>query len=84
MFTTIGILQRLYQRDAQGAEDSSHLDVSMLACQWACLENAFARYLNTGVVPSPIGSRHPSAVVWELQLFQIFQHRQLPKHIVPY
>jgi len=65
MFTTIGVLQRLYERDAQGVEDSSHLDVSMLACQWACLENAFARYLNTGVVPSPIGSRHPSSTPFE-------------------
>ncbi|MFT5113652.1 MAG: CoA:oxalate CoA-transferase [Parasphingorhabdus sp.] len=65
LFTTIGILQRLYERDAQGVEETSHLDVSMLACQWVCLENAFARYLNAGIVPGPIGSRHPSITPFE-------------------
>jgi len=64
LFCTIGILQRLYQRDAQ-SEQTDHLDVSMLACQWACLENAFARYLNAGIVPGPIGSRHPSMTPFE-------------------
>ncbi|KIC20419.1 CaiB/BaiF CoA transferase family protein [Leisingera sp. ANG-Vp] len=65
LFTTIGIMQRLYERDAKGAEETSHLDVSMLACQWVCLENAFARYLNAGIVPGPIGSRHPSMTPFE-------------------
>ena len=65
LFTTIGIMQRLYQRDAQQAQQTSHLDVSMLACQWACLENAFARYLNAGIVARPIGSRHPSMTPFE-------------------
>ncbi len=65
LFTTIGILQQLYERDAQGAKETSHLDVSMLACQWVCLENAFARYLNAGIVPGPIGSRHPSMTPFE-------------------
>ncbi|KIC08999.1 hypothetical protein RA19_17015 [Leisingera sp. ANG-M1] len=65
LFTTIGIMQRLYERDAKGAGETSHLDVSMLACQWVCLENAFARYLNAGIVPGPIGSRHPSMAPFE-------------------
>ena len=65
LFTTIGILQRLYERDAKGVAQPSHLDVSMLACQWVCLENAFARYLNAGIVPGPIGSRHPSMTPFE-------------------
>ena len=65
LFTTIGILQRLYERDANGGGPGSTLDVSMLACQWACLENAFARYLNAGIVPGPIGSRHPSITPFE-------------------
>jgi crotonobetainyl-CoA:carnitine CoA-transferase CaiB-like acyl-CoA transferase len=65
LFTTIGILQRLYERDVQGAQQTSHLDVSMLGCQWVCLENAFARYLNAGIVPGPIGSRHPSMAPFE-------------------
>lgn len=65
LFTSVGIMQRLYERDAQGVENTSHLDVSMLACQWVCLENAFARYLNAGIVPGPIGSRHPSMAPFE-------------------
>lgn len=65
LFTTIGILQRLYERDVQGAQNSAHLDVSMLACQWVCLENAFARYLNAGIVAGPLGSRHPSMTPFE-------------------
>lgn len=65
LFTTIGILERLYARDANGAEKPAPLDVSMLACQWVCLENAFARYLNAGIVAGPIGSRHPSITPFE-------------------
>ena len=38
----------------------------MLACQWACLENAFARYLNAGIQPGPIGSAHPSMTPFEV------------------
>ena len=65
LFATVGILERLYQRDARGAPTTDPLDVSMLACQWACLENAFARYLNAGIVAAPIGSRHPSMTPFE-------------------
>jgi CoA:oxalate CoA-transferase len=36
------------------------VDISMLDCQVAFLENAIARYVATGVVPGPLGSRHPS------------------------
>ena len=65
LFATIGILERLYRRDAQDAAPGPGLDVSMLACQWVCLENAFARYLNAGIVAGPIGSRHPSMTPFE-------------------
>lgn len=65
LFAALGIMERLYRRDAGGEEISSPLDVSMLACQWACLENAFARYLNAGIVPEPIGSCHPSMTPFE-------------------
>ena len=37
-----------------------HVDVSMLDCQVAMLENAIARYQTTGAVPGPLGTRHPS------------------------
>jgi CoA:oxalate CoA-transferase len=35
------------------------IDVSMLDCQVAIQENAFVRYLNTGEIPQPLGTRHP-------------------------
>lgn len=66
LFATIGILERLYQRDARGQEKTPGLDVSMLACQWVSLENAFARYLNAGVVAAPLGSRHPSMTPFDV------------------
>jgi crotonobetainyl-CoA:carnitine CoA-transferase CaiB-like acyl-CoA transferase len=66
LFAAVGIMERLYRRDARAEDASEVLDVSMLACQWACLENAFARYLNTGIVPEPIGSGHPSMTPFEV------------------
>ncbi len=65
LFATIGIVDRLYRRDARGEAPGATLDVSMLGCQWACLENAFARYLNAGIVAAPLGSRHPSMTPFE-------------------
>jgi CoA:oxalate CoA-transferase len=38
------------------------IDVAMLDCQLAILENAIARYMVTGVSPKPQGNRHPSIV----------------------
>ena len=35
------------------------VDISMLDCQIAILENAFVRYFATGEAPEPIGTRHP-------------------------
>ncbi len=66
LFAAVGILERLYRRDACAEPVTSALDVSMLACQWACLENAFARYLNAGIVAAPLGSRHPSMVPFDV------------------
>ncbi|MGI8793270.1 MAG: CaiB/BaiF CoA transferase family protein [Acidimicrobiales bacterium] len=58
LFTTIGVLAALRERDATGV--GQLVDVAMLDCQVAILENAVARYAATGEVPGPIGSRHPS------------------------
>ena len=41
------------------------IDVAMLDCQVAILENAIARYSATGEVPGPIGARHPSITPFE-------------------
>lgn len=65
LFATIGILARLYDRDTKKGAPQSPLDISMLSCQLALLENAYARFLNAGEIPQPIGSRHPSMVPFE-------------------
>jgi len=65
LFGTVGILARLYERDAGGQADQKPLDISMLSCQLALLENAYARFLNSTEVPVPLGSRHPSIAPFE-------------------
>jgi CoA:oxalate CoA-transferase len=58
LFTTIGIAAALYDRKTTGR--GGKVDVAMLDSQVAILENAIARYVATGDVPGPLGSRHPS------------------------
>jgi CoA:oxalate CoA-transferase len=58
LYGVIAILAALRERDLTGA--GRHLDIAMLDCQVAWLEDALARYSTTGKVPGPIGSRHPS------------------------
>jgi CoA:oxalate CoA-transferase len=57
LFTAIGLLTALHERDRSG--EGQMLDISMLDCQIAVLENAFMRYFATGQVPRPMGTRHP-------------------------
>ncbi|MEE9247574.1 MAG: CaiB/BaiF CoA-transferase family protein, partial [Dehalococcoidia bacterium] len=57
LFTAVGILAALHERERSG--QGQMLDVAMLDCQLALLENAFARYFATGQAPGPIGTRHP-------------------------
>lgn len=63
LFTAIGILTALYNRTVTGK--GQMVDVAMLDCQVAILENAIARYVTTGVAPKPIGNRHPSITPFE-------------------
>lgn len=63
MFTVIGILTALHERESSGK--GQMVDVAMLDCQVALLENAIARYEITGEVPVPIGNRHPSIAPFE-------------------
>ncbi|MCP4039594.1 MAG: CoA transferase [bacterium] len=58
LFACAGINAALFER-AQTSEGRK-IDVGMMDCQVAILENAIARYQATGDVPGPIGSRHPS------------------------
>lgn len=58
VFCAIGILGALEARHHTGK--GQMVDVAMLDCQVAILENAVSRYLTTGKDPVPIGNRHPS------------------------
>ncbi len=63
LFTAIGVIAALYDRDRTG--EAKRVDVAMLDAQVATLENAIARYVATGEVPGPLGSRHPSITPFE-------------------
>jgi CoA:oxalate CoA-transferase len=58
IFTAFGVVTALEVRHRLG--HGQKIDISMLDCQVAVLENAIARYITTGVSPVPIGNRHPS------------------------
>jgi CoA:oxalate CoA-transferase len=58
-FLATGILAALHRRDKD--REPQWVDVGMLDCQIALLENAFSRYLNTGEIPQREGYRHPVA-----------------------
>ena len=63
LFISIGINAALYDRQKTGK--GMFVDVSMLDCQIAILENAIARYLSKNEIPKPMGSRHPSIAPFE-------------------
>lgn len=64
LFAAVGILAALHERDRSG--EGQVLDVSMLDAQVALCENALSRYLATGGVPGPLGSRHPISCPFQL------------------
>jgi CoA:oxalate CoA-transferase len=66
IFTSTGIVSALYQREKTGK--GQKVDVSMLDCQLAILENALVRYQVEGKPPAPLGTRHPT-----ITPFQAFQ-----------
>jgi CoA:oxalate CoA-transferase len=63
LFTAIGILAALHERERSG--EGQLVDVAMLDCQLAVLENAYMRYFATGTPPGPLGTRHPSATPFQ-------------------
>lgn len=63
LFTAIGVLAALHERERSG--QGQFVDVSMLDCQIAILENAIVRYFATGQIPGPLGTRHPSATPFQ-------------------
>ena len=63
LFATIGITSALHHRALTG--EGGMIDVAMLDCQIAILENAIVRHATTGEVPGPLGTRHPSIVPFD-------------------
>ena len=63
LYSVIGILTALRERETSG--HGQLLDISMLDCQIAILENAVARYFATGQEPQRIGTRHPSTTPFQ-------------------
>lgn len=64
LYAVIGTQAALMRRARTG--QGERVDVSMLDCQVALLENAIARYGALGSVPGPIGSRHPSMAPFDV------------------
>lgn len=63
LFGVAGILSSVVEREKTG--QGMMVDVAMLDCQVAILENAIARYFADGQVPGPLGARHPSITPFE-------------------
>ncbi len=63
LFTSIGIQSALINR--YKTKKGSFIDISMLDCQIAILENAVSRYFAEKKVPLKLGSRHPSICPFE-------------------
>jgi len=63
LYGAIGVLAALREREQSGR--GQLVDLSMLDCQIAILENAYMRYHVTGEIPEKLGTRHPSAVPFQ-------------------
>ncbi len=63
-FAALSIVSALHQRHETGK--GQYVDTAMLDCQVTLMENAFARYFATGTSPGPLGTRHPSAVPFQV------------------
>lgn len=64
LYAAIGIQSALLKRSRTGLGE--RVDIGMLDCQVALLENAIARHSATGAVPSPLGTRHPSITPFDM------------------
>jgi CoA:oxalate CoA-transferase len=63
LYTAIGVLAALHERERSGK--GQLVDISMLDCQIAILENAFSRYFATGIPPKALGTRHPAVTPFQ-------------------
>jgi crotonobetainyl-CoA:carnitine CoA-transferase CaiB-like acyl-CoA transferase len=63
LFSTVGILAALRERDASGR--GQRVEVSLMSSLLAALINQASGYLGAGFVPGPLGNRHPSIAPYE-------------------
>lgn len=63
LYLAIGVGAALYRRTLSG--EGCKIDISMLDCQVAILEDAVTTYAKTGVVPGPLGTQHPSVAPFQ-------------------
>ncbi|MCD5413477.1 MAG: CoA transferase [Clostridiales bacterium] len=63
LFTTIAILTALTNRSTTGK--GQKVDIAMLDCKVAILENAIARFTVSNEIPKPIGNKHSAIVPFE-------------------
>ncbi len=63
LYMAIAVNAALLHRERTG--EATMVDIGMLDCQIALLENAVMRYGVTGEVPGPLGARHPTIAPFE-------------------
>ncbi|TAL89629.1 MAG: CoA transferase [Candidimonas sp.] len=63
VFAALAVVAALFKRERTG--QSSRVDIAMLHCQLALLENAVGRYLNAGEIARREGSRHPKVTPFQ-------------------
>ena len=64
LFAAVGVLAALHDREQTG--EGQLVDIAMLDCQVAVLENAVARCAAAGEAPGPLGARHPSITPFDV------------------
>ncbi len=75
LFLAVGISSALLLRQRTG--QGTKVDVAMLDCQLAILENALTTHLVTGEIPGPQGTRHPN-----IAPFQMFTARDGRRFVI--
>jgi crotonobetainyl-CoA:carnitine CoA-transferase CaiB-like acyl-CoA transferase len=63
LYAVTGILAALHERERTG--QGQHVEVTLMAAALASLLNQGSAYLLAGVVPGPLGNRHPSIVPYQ-------------------